>query len=210
MIGSLAACDTDTHGDSTDIESLYSMDDSSGGTTILALQITDDDLSDDTPSDISDDGEDEIFLCSNPSPTDSISLLQPMAKITLLLGKYEKPISVIALFDIGAAASIINPAILPRSHWESCSRHFYVTNGELFLVTMISKPITIQLFPGYSIKHQCYGTDLLGKDLLIGFDILKTLPQINWMPKGLRFKHHFLPWTSRPNLFLLDTFVPIL
>ena len=74
---------------------------------------------------------------------------------------------------------------------------------------MISKPITIQLFPGYSIKHQCYGTDLPGKDLLIGFNIFKTLPQINWMHKGLHFKHHFLPWTSQPNLFLLDTFVAI-
>lgn len=44
-------------------------------------------------------------------------LAQPLAKVELLPGKYEKLVPIITFFDTGATASIINPATLPRSYW---------------------------------------------------------------------------------------------
>ena len=37
----------------------------------------------------------------------------PITQVHLLLDTYSRPISVIALFDIGAAATILHPRILP-------------------------------------------------------------------------------------------------
>ena len=58
---------------------------------------------------------DSTLACPDP-----IFLIQPLAKVQILLGKYEKPIFVIAFFDTGVVASIINPSLLPRFHWQEC------------------------------------------------------------------------------------------
>lgn len=65
----------------------------------------------------------------------------------------------------------------PPSYWQSC---FPAANGETFVITLISKPISIRLFPDYAIKHQVYGSDLPGKDLLLGFGVLQT-SSIHWV-----------------------------
>ena len=103
------------------------MDDSPCDETLLALMVdaTDDDA---TPPDSDEDiFPDEDIFSLDPAP--AISLLQPLAKLNILLGKYEKPIPVIAFLDTGAAVSIINPTVLPRSYWQKCSRSFVNIKG---------------------------------------------------------------------------------
>ena len=41
----------------------------------------------------------------------------PIAQVHILLDSYSKPTPVIALFDTGAAATIIHPKILPEEFW---------------------------------------------------------------------------------------------
>ncbi|KAL3643586.1 hypothetical protein CASFOL_014401 [Castilleja foliolosa] len=130
----------------------------------------------------------------------------PNVKIYIFPTKYDKPIPVIAFLDTGAASSIIKPDILPSTHWNQCSAAFKAANGEIFHVTLISKLIYIQLFPGYIIKAKVYGSNLPGKDFILGFDILHNLQRV---PKGLKHKNHLLPWTTVPNFYPLEILNPI-
>ena len=41
----------------------------------------------------------------------------PIAQVHILLDTYSRPIPVIALFDTGAAATILHPKILPAECW---------------------------------------------------------------------------------------------
>ena len=41
----------------------------------------------------------------------------PIARVHILLDTYSRPIPVIALFDIEAAATILHPKILPKEFW---------------------------------------------------------------------------------------------
>ena len=41
----------------------------------------------------------------------------PIAQVHILLDTYSRPILVIALFEIGAAAIILHPKILPKEFW---------------------------------------------------------------------------------------------
>ena len=41
----------------------------------------------------------------------------PIAQVHILLDTYSRPILVIALFEIGAAAIILHPKILPKELW---------------------------------------------------------------------------------------------
>ena len=109
--------------ENADVESLFSVHEEPTPDVILALALDDFSPNESSGSDYSDSDEDlSPIHCFGPTSPDSnldpISLIQPLAKVQIFLGKYEKPISVIAFFDTGAAASIINPSILPRSHWQ--------------------------------------------------------------------------------------------
>ncbi|XP_023638422.1 uncharacterized protein LOC111830501 [Capsella rubella] len=146
----------------------------------------------------SDDGE--LAYLSQPSPN---------AKIYILPTKYDKPIPVIAYFDTGAASSIIKPDILPDSHWNTCSVSFKAANGQTFHISLVSKPIYIQLFPGYMIKTKVYGSELPGKDFILGFDVLHSLQRVTWHPKGLRHKNQLLPWTTVSHLYPIEILCPI-
>ncbi|KAL9241030.1 hypothetical protein vseg_015190 [Gypsophila vaccaria] len=133
----------------------------------------------------------------------------PNAKIYIFPNKYDRPIPVIAYFDTGAASSIIKPNILPPSHWEACSVAFKAANGQVFYISLKSKPIYIQLFPGYKLKTKVYGSDLPGKDFILGFDILHGPKRVSWHPKGLKHKNHLLPWTTTPHLYTYEVLHPI-
>ena len=55
---------------------------------------------------------------------------------------------------------------------------FRAENGETFLITLKSKPILIRIFPTLTIIHQVLGSPLIGKDFLIGFDLLHQIPSL--------------------------------
>ncbi|XP_023903831.1 uncharacterized protein LOC112015633 [Quercus suber] len=130
----------------------------------------------------------------------------PIAQVNILLDTYARPIPVIALFDTGAAATILHPKILPKECWLSHHQMFRVANGEIFLVTLKSKPILNRIFPTLTIKEQVLGSPLTGRDLLIGFDLLHQIPSLRWSSKGLMHKQHLLTWTQVPHLFTFDPF----
>lgn len=120
------------------------------------------------------DEEPEQPLQYNTEMVTPTHLVQPTptARISICSEPFARPIPVIAYFDTGAAATIINPHLLPDSHWKTTRLTFKAVNGELFQITKISKLITIQIFSNLKIQHQVLGCKLTSKDLLIGFDIL--------------------------------------
>ena len=69
-----------------------------------------------------------------------------------------------------------------------------------------SKPILIRIFPTLTIKHQVLGSPLIGRDLLIGFDILHQIPSLRWSSKRLSHKQHLLTWAQVPHLFVIDPY----
>ena len=81
--------------------------------------------------------KEELAYISQPSPN---------AKIYIFPNKYDKLIQVIAYLDTGAASSIIKPDILSASHWNSYSVAFKAANGQIFHISLVSKPTYIQLF----------------------------------------------------------------
>ncbi|ESQ39483.1 hypothetical protein EUTSA_v10001272mg [Eutrema salsugineum] len=114
------------------------------------------------------------------------------AKIYIFPTKYDKPIPVIAFFDMGAASSIIKPDILPSTHWDRCSVAVKAANGQIFYISLI-----------------ICGTDLPGKDFILGFDILHSLKRVSWHPKGLKHKNHLLPWTTISHSYTMELLNPI-
>ena len=69
-----------------------------------------------------------------------------------------------------------------------------------------SKPILIRIFPTLTIKHQVLESPSIGRDLLIGFDILHQIPSLRWSSKVLSHKQHLLTWTQVPHLFVVDPY----
>ena len=60
----------------------------------------------------------------------------PIAQVHILLDTYSRPVPVIALFDIGAVATILHPKILLAEFWLPHNQMFRVANGETFLITL--------------------------------------------------------------------------
>ena len=83
---------------------------------------------------------------------------------------------------------------------------FIAANRETFLITLKSKSFFIRIFPTLTIKHQVLGSPLIGRDLLIGFDLLHQIPNLRWSSKGLLHKQHLLTWTHVPHVFTVDPF----
>lgn len=108
----------------------------------------------------------------------------------------------IAFFVAGAAASIVNPKLLPSSHWKPFSQQFRAANDAHFEIDQVSRPILIQLFPTLTIQHQVLGSSFSGKDLIIGFDLLHNIPHLRWTSKGLGYKGYFIPWSPIPKLYI--------
>ncbi|XP_028798734.1 uncharacterized protein LOC114754141 [Neltuma alba] len=96
---------------------------------------------------------------------------KPNVKIHILPGRYEKPIPVIAFIDTGACRTIMNPDILPSEAWIPCDQFFLTANSKPFKIEWITRrKIGIQFFPGCVLWMKVLGSDLPGKDILIGFD----------------------------------------
>ena len=168
----------------SDLESVFALEDEQTPETILSIAYSDSKEEEECPSlDDSDDESQpldvlEIFQLddqpNNPLLEFSLApdMPSPTAKVQIYLNHYDKPTPVIAYFDTGAACTVINPDILPSSHWEPCRQGFRAANGQSFIVNQINKPFYIQLFLGCVLRHKAFGMKLPAKDLLIGFDLV--------------------------------------
>ncbi|KAL4649979.1 hypothetical protein ACB092_01G052900 [Castanea dentata] len=196
------------HADDTpfsDVESLFSLDDEYSPQALVVMAYSTSE--DESDSSITDDSDPEIQTIYTSQPLIApIIGPTPIAQVHILLDTYSRPIPVIALFDTGAAATILHPKILPEDFWLPHHQMFRAANGETFLITQKSKPIHIRIFPTLTIKHQVLGSPLTGRDLLIGFDLLHQIPSLRWSSKGLLHKQHFLTWTQVPHLFSVNPF----
>nr|QJS95220.1 polyprotein [Petunia vein clearing virus] len=131
----------------------------------------------------------------------------PQTEVKVYTSKWDKPISVIAFYDTGAAYSIMDPAILPSEYWIPHFRHFGTADDGILTTTVKTKhPITIEFFPGFKYTTKLLGSDIPGKDLLIGFDIYRQLNnKLRIGADGIRWKNQFKRYTEIPRLFQLTT-----
>lgn len=119
--------------------------------------------------------------------------------------KYDKPISVVAFFDIEARQSFLNPSILSEEYWVSFETKFKTTTGTIFNTHLITKhPATIQFFPACSIQTKLIRLELPSKDLSVGFDIYSQLKKCKLLPHGFQFKQHFQEYIDIPRLFYVN------
>ena len=191
---------TDIDFSDDDVESWFSMDDEPTSDTIFQFAATDTEYSN------SDDCHYFYHIQQAPQslPSLAFSCHIPTAKVQIFPTKYSNPVSVIAFFDTGATRTIINPKILPASQWKPHQEIFYTANSETFITHLISKPIKIQIFPGCFTFHKVLGSDLPGKDMVLGFDVYSKLNKLRILPDGVRYKMFFQSWTTQPNLFQIE------
>ncbi|KAL6002586.1 hypothetical protein ACLOJK_022805, partial [Asimina triloba] len=142
-----------------------------------------------------------IVPSQEPWPIESLTI--PVATVSIYPTKYDKPFRVEVLFDTGAAATMAQTETLPKDCWKPYHRVFKAANGESFEADHISKMVTLQIFPTVSIRHQIVGSDIIGKPLIIGFDILQRL-KLQWSNNGLHHRQQILPWNSAP-IFIIDS-----
>lgn len=189
----------------SDLESVFSLEDEQTPETILSIAYFDSDSEEQSPQSHEDSGDDESQLSEVPEvfqlkeivvapivcllkfflTTDRLS---PTIKFQIFVDHYDKPIPVIVYFDTSAACTVINPDILPSSQQEPCYQGFRAANCHSFAVTKISKPIYIHLFLGCVLRYKAFGTKLLAKDLLIGFDLIHKISNLRWSKEGLNYK----------------------
>ena len=178
----------------SDVESLFSLDDDYSLQALVVMVYSTSE--EDSNSDSYDASNLEIQTIYTSQPIiASLTSPTPIVQVHILLKTYSRPISVIALFDIGAAATIFHPKILPTKFWLPHNQMFRAANGETFLITQKSKPIIIRIFLTLTIRHQVLGFPLTNRDLVISFDLLHQIPSLRWSSKGLLHKQHLLTWT---------------
>ena len=143
------------HADDTpfsDVESLFSLDDDYSPQALVVMAYST--LEEDSNSDSYDASNPEIQTIYTSQPIIApLTNPTPIAQVHILLETYSRPVPVIALFDTRAAATILQPKILPAEFWLPHNQMFCVANGETFLITQKSKPILIKIFPTLTIKH---------------------------------------------------------
>ncbi|KAK8996460.1 hypothetical protein V6N11_081735 [Hibiscus sabdariffa] len=134
----------------------------------------------------------------------NISSIVPIPHIqaAVYLEKYDKPIPIIAFIDTGAAKSIMNPEVLPQEWWKPHIRYFTSASDQTFTTNLVSKPITIQLFPGCSIRTTVLGSSLPGKDLVMGFDLYTKMKYLRILPTSIQYKGMYKSFVKIPRLFL--------
>ena len=98
------------------VESLFSLDDNYSPQALVVMAYSTSEEDSDPENDDDLDLEIQTIYISQPiiapltNPT-------PIAQVHILLDTYSRPILVIALFDTGAAATILHPKILPAKFW---------------------------------------------------------------------------------------------
>ncbi|KAK8563661.1 hypothetical protein V6N12_035804 [Hibiscus sabdariffa] len=148
-------------GEEDDVESIFSIDDEPNDNSLFAIQSLEENCKE-SDSEWSSEG---ILMLQN-----QISSVAPIAStipaphvpVSVYLSKYDKPIEVIAFMDTGVAKTIMNLDILPTKWWKPHTRVFSTASNDEFATHLISKPITIQFFPGCSVRTTVLGSRLPG------------------------------------------------
>ncbi|KAJ9544618.1 hypothetical protein OSB04_024325 [Centaurea solstitialis] len=193
--------------DISDLESPYSLDDEPSDEALCTIIYSDPSLDEESNLSI------HVRLPYTIQPRSLVAtplvlpLLRPqpspLARVYILISIFAKPIPVIAFFYTGSSVSILNPDILSSDYWRSHHQHFIAANGDTFVIDKINIPIYVRLFT--KCQTQILGSSSHGKDLLIGFDILHTLPKIRFAEDGLRYKSFLNPWSLIHRLYMAST-----
>ncbi|KAK8565042.1 hypothetical protein V6N12_058617 [Hibiscus sabdariffa] len=182
------------------MESIFSIKDEPSDQSLFAIQRLEDEQEDPTTEWSSEEGI--YMLQSKISPTMASIVPIPHVQALIYLGKFEKPISIIAFIDTGATETIMNPDILPSEWWKPYVKYFNSAADQTFATHLISKPITVQFFPGCAIKTTVLGSHLPGKDLVVRFDLYTKAKHLRILPDGLKYKGMFKPFVDIPRLYL--------
>ncbi|XP_048229074.1 uncharacterized protein LOC125369846 [Ricinus communis] len=153
------------------------------------------------------------FFASSPPPETFQFTTKPppvpYVPIQILLSEYSKPVPVIAFFDTGAQRSMMNPMVLPSEYWKPHDQFFRAANGQTFKTTLITRQkIGIQFFLDCVVWTHIIGSDLLNKDILIGFDVYHQAQKLQILPTVIKFKRQFRPYTETSNLFSVTNTIP--
>ncbi|PKI60789.1 hypothetical protein CRG98_018778 [Punica granatum] len=183
--------------DKDDVESLFSLDEEAGPSSIATLEVLKD-----SDSSFSEFKSDTCYRAVEE--TERINLVNsvPHFQVSLYTSKYMKPIKVIAFLDIGTTQTIMNPKVLPQECWKPYTKHFSNASSEVFFTHLISKPIKIQFFLGCFLITRVLGSALLRNDIVVGWDVITKANKFRMTPEGVRFKHYFQPNVQIPRLFM--------
>ncbi|KAL4336066.1 hypothetical protein GQ457_07G043400 [Hibiscus cannabinus] len=184
-----------------DVESIFSIDDEPNDNSLFSIQGLEDSKEE------TDSSTEEIYMLQaeiNSSTIMASIVPTPHVPVSIYLDKYDKATDVIAFMDTGAAKTIMNPDILPTHWWKPHIRKFSTASSDEFVTKLISKPITIQFFPGCSVRTTVLGSKLTGKDLVVGFDLYRQAKFLRIIPDGIRYKQMFKPFVDISRLFLVQ------
>ncbi|KAK9044315.1 hypothetical protein V6N11_072626 [Hibiscus sabdariffa] len=101
-----------------------------------------------------------------------------------------------------------NSSMVPITHVQAAvylEKYFTSASDQTFKTTLTSKPITIQFFPGCSIKTTVLGSSLPGKDLVMGFDLYTKMKHLRILPTGIKYKGMHKTFVDIPRLFLTSS-----
>ncbi|KAK9287735.1 hypothetical protein L1049_016175 [Liquidambar formosana] len=159
----------------SDLESLYSLDEDYSLEAFIALGYT--------PSASDNEEYDDTLNIQTLLPTEPLEILPshptPIAQVQIVPEPYTRPISVIALFDTGASATIMNPKVLSPHFWLPHHQIFRAANGKTFLIDKI-------------------------KILSLALIFFVRFPISVGHSKGLSYKQYLLTWSQTPTLFPLS------
>ncbi|PKI43694.1 hypothetical protein CRG98_035893 [Punica granatum] len=114
--------------DKDDVESLFSLDEEAGPSSIAALEvITNFDLT------FSESESDTSYMVAED--TKEINLVNSISHISIsvYISKYAKLVKVIVFLDNEAAQTIMNPEVLPKECWKPHTKHFRIASSEFFV-----------------------------------------------------------------------------
>lgn len=89
----------------------------------------------------------------------------------------------IGFMDTGVVEIIMNPKVLPVEWWKPHERIFISAADQPFVTYLISKPRIIQFFPRCSVRTMVLGSKLLGKVIVVGFDLYTKDQQLRILPE---------------------------
>ena len=185
------AC-TSGYNESDDLESVFSLDDEQGPNTLFMVSAFEASDSDSSISSSDDERYMDYLTIQNLHSIQPFKV--PLAPVKIFIEGLPNPIQVTAFFDTGAAQTIANLLILLSSMWKEQKTFFKTADENIFSTDFISKPVTIQFFPGCTVTKQVLGSPLPQKDLVIGFDLINSKPGLKLSGKGIKYKQYFQPW----------------
>ncbi|KAK9032330.1 hypothetical protein V6N11_056601 [Hibiscus sabdariffa] len=141
-----------------DVESIFSIDDEPNDNSLFAIQSLEENK--DPDSELC---SEEIYMFQGQISSSAVVASitpTPHVPVSIYLDKYSKAIDVIAFIDTGDAKTIMNPDILPGKWWKPYKKIFSTASSDVFVTHLISEPITIQFFPGCSVRTRVLGSKL--------------------------------------------------